>query len=469
MENRVAVVRCVMVAGAFVFLCSSSVRAEPIKLAEPYTDPRVFVTRIQVTTEGDVLTAGTEGTEKLPLKAEAVFQFRERRLPPAGRDAASLRAVREFQSARLETAVGGHVTTMELPAETKLVVASGNREGVESYSPAAPMTRDAVDLLELPGDPLSLLALLPLDSVEPGEHWEPADWAAQMLAGIEAVESSSLTCTLEKIADRRAVTAFTGKVTGQRLGANTSSEIRGRISYDLEDRFLREGVAAYTIKASVGTVNPGLEATVTVRMIRQISTEIGALSDELISTIPLEASERSRQLVFAAPRWGVRLQHGRGWHLFQALFEGPTQVAILRLMGLGSLICQCNLAPVPPAAAGSHTPLDQFEADIQTSLGPRFRSIVSKEQVPTQDGRFIYRIVVDGEVELTGSKGSVKVPMNWIYYLCADPGGQQVSFVFSVEPALMEQLAGRDRAMVESVEFFRPVTSAAAARTERDK
>src|SRR5690606_25871123 len=145
-------------------------------------------------------------------------------------------------------------------------------------------------------------------------------------------------------------------------------------------------------------------------------------------------------------------------------------MAILQLMERGSLICQCNMSPVPSAAAGDHTPVGQFESDIQKSLGKKFRRFISQEQLPSTEGRFVYRVAVEGEVELATSKKSedgksstssmIQVPMNWVYYLCADRSGRQMSFVFSVEPPLMEQLGGRDRQMVETLEFYRPVTAA---------
>ena len=120
------------------------------------------------------------------------------------------------------------------------------------------------------------------------------------------------------------------------------------------------------------------------------------------------------------------------------------------------MICQCNFSPIARAAAGEHIPLEQFENDIQTSLGSRFKRIVSRERIPTDDGRVIFRVLVDGAVELKGTEATASIPMTWIYYLCANSEGRQVSFVFAIEPNLVESLRQRDIDLVKSVEFFPP-------------
>ena len=119
----------------------------------------------------------------------------------------------------------------------------------------------------------------------------------------------------------------------------------------------------------------------------------------------------------------------------------------------GSLICQSNVAKLPTAAPGKYASIDQFEADIQTSLGKRFKLLRPREKLPADDGRIIYRVVAEGQTTLASEKGATAVPMQWNYYLLAAPSGQQLSFVFAIEPPLVEQLKDRDLEMVQSVRF----------------
>jgi hypothetical protein len=430
--------------------------ADAYTIEEPPTDTRVRHVFADIKTTGKVFTnVGGGKTAPHDLNAAAVFRFRERRLPPGGRDAEALRAVREFELATMQTRVGELDSGSELPANLRLIVASGRREGVRSYCPDALLTRDAVDLLELPGDPLGLTALLPRTAVEVGAEWKPADWATQMLATIEAIDKQDLTCRLASVNAGTARIDYAGKTSGQRFGANTEVEIKGHLLYDVTQKFVRAASAKYVVKSSIGTVSPGVDATVDVTVERSLSRSPGRLTDKVAEALALTPPPESLQLEFDAAPWGVRLKHDRNWYVFQALLEGTPRVVILRLMEQGSLICQCNVSPIPSAPAGQHTPAERFEADIQQALGDRFQGIVSREKVPTADGRTILRIVTQGEFEVAGDKAAVRIPMNWLYYLVAAPDGRQTSFVFAVEPAYLPTLADRDLQMVKSLEFTR--------------
>jgi hypothetical protein len=451
------------IVGIILCLPVVSLRAAPVEFSEPATDGRTFSTRSEVNTVGRVLTLNDKGEkEPLELKATAQLQFTSRRLPPAGREAEALRAAREFAVARVDTEVAGLKTGIALPAQLKTIVATGSREGVRSYSPQVLMTREALDLLEMPGDPLALVALLPPTAVEPGATWNPPDWAAQMLAGVEAVESSKLNCTFESLDKGYAVISVSGAVKGQRLGSMATVGVVGKVQYSVQQNYITATRLRYDVKSEVGTINPGLEAQVDVSFTRTIAQSPGLLTDEFLASVPLEAAPSALELVFDAVPWGVRLLHSRGWHLFQAVYDGPHQVAILRFMSQGSLISQCNVAPVTAVQPGSRTPPAQFEKDIQQSLGPRLIKLSEQEDLPAQNGVAIYRVVAEGEVEYKNDKGAVKVPMNWIYYLCTAPDGRQVSFVFAIEPQLREQFGLEDRNMVTSISFFQPPARQAA-------
>ena len=428
--------------------------ADDISLAEPATDQRVKLVACEVHTSGKIYTnAGGGRTADHELSSAAAFRFRERRLPPAGRDEQSLRALREFEMATMQTRVADHDTKIELPPDLRLIVAHGERAGIESYAPGQSMTRDAVELLQLPSDPLLLTALLPQTATQVGGEWSPSDWAAQMLASIEAVQDTDLTCRLASADSKKAEITFTGTITGQRHGANTEVAIDGKLTFDRQHNFVRSATTDYQIKSSVGTINPGIDAKVNLRMERTLKTTPGGLTDAALEATPLEPTREETMLLFEAPPWNLEFRHDRNWYVFQALFEGTPQVAILRLMEHGSLICQCNVSPIPSAQPGKHTSLEQFEADIEQALGKRFQRFTSREQIPTDDGRSLFRVVAEGEVTLKGQEEQVTIPMQWIYFLCADRSGQQLSFVFTVEPAYLELLNGRDVEMVRSLRF----------------
>jgi len=428
-------------------------------MAEPYTDSRAFQSTSTITTEGKVQAAkGADAKEELELKADVSFEFLGRRLPPAGRDAEALREARSFQKADLVTRVAGYETKASLPDDRRLIVVNGSREGLISYSPQGLLTRETVDLLEIPGDALSLLALLPSVEVSPGGEWTPPDWALQMLTGMEAVESSELKCRLDQATPSAAKVTYRGKIKGQKLGTNTSVDVVGVFLFNLESRYLTQAKTVYTITSDVGTVHPGLNLKVTAVLARKPVEQVGELADDQLAKIPLEPPAESLALRYAAEPWGLELRHDRDWHLFQAVYSGGAPVAILRLVDLGSLVSQCNLSPAPAVPAGSMTPMEQFEADIRQSLAERFGDIVSQETIPLDDGRKMHRVAVTGSVLLRSEKGRTDLPMTWIYYLVSNPEGRQASFVFSVEPDLLDQLKARDRELVMTLKFVRPAS-----------
>jgi len=433
----------------------------PIKLMESPLEQRAYLVKSQISTTGKVQAATAGGNkEDLKLQANVTFEFLSRRLPSGGRDALALREARQFRVAHLVTSVADYETQARLPADRQLIVATGDREGLISYSPQGPLTRETVDLLEIPGDPLALLALLPLTEVRVAEEWTPADWVLQMLTGVEAVETTELKCRLEQATAKAAKVTFQGKIKGQRLGTNTTVSVAGAFLFNREQQYLSQSKTIYTITSDVGTVNPGLDMQVTTSLTRTPADSADQLTDEFLKSIPLDAPPAALGLEYVAAPWGMALNHERDWHLFQAVYDASAPVAILRLVELGSLVAQCNLSPAPPAPDGKTTPLEQFEADIEHSLGERFGEIISREKIPTADGRQIFRVEVNGNVVIKSTKGRADIPMVWIYYLVANPNGRQASFVFSVEPDLMEQLKGRDRELVTSLKFVAPTQNA---------
>lgn len=432
---------------------------------KPEGESHVVRTDARVTTQGKVLMNGGGGkTITHDLTAQADFTFAERRLPPGGRDAQSLRAVRDFARAEVQTTIEKNQSTIELPDSARVIVASGQLGGIENYSPNGLLTRDTSDLLEMPGDPLALVAMLPASAVEVDGTWTPPEWASQMLASVEAIEKVSVAGKLTALTDQLATIALDGTVKGQRQGANCEVAIHGTLEYDRSSESITAASLKYDVKSAVGTVNPGIEAQVDVSIKRSVLTKPGRLTDELVKSIPVSPEADSLSLAFDAAPWGMRLRHNRNWYVFHAVLEGTPQIAILRLIDRGSLIAQCNFSPIAAVSPGENTPLDQFEGDIKRTLGKRLKKIAAREQVNVGDEMKVFRVIVEGEYLLKGSNGEEQtVPTHWIYYLVAAPSGKQASFMFAVESSLLEQLGSQDEELVRSLQFIaeRPIPRAA--------
>ncbi len=434
-----------------------SVAADRVELAEPESDARVRSVRSHVTVAGELKTA-TGGGKTIPLKlsSDADYRFLERRLSGVGRDAEKLRSARLYRLANSDievvatdapaNATQPKRSNIRLPETKYLIIAHGRREGPFLYSPSAALTFDQLELIRAPGDSLALLGLLPPADVAVGDTWKPDSWAVQMLTGLEAMLKGELTCKLEETNARAARVSFNGNAEGATLGANASVEIAGEYLFDRQRQMIARAQLKQTEKRAVGAVSPGLEVTASVvvdRSLAEGTSESELLNDAAVKDIPLEPTTEMQFLRFEA--WGIRFYHDRGWHLFhQTMDDG-----VFRLMDQGSLIAQCNIRPVPAAAAGSHTSKDQFQADIRQTLGKKLKSITNAEQLQPlsrQDRRFLLRVTVDGEADAT--------PMTWFYHLCASPVGQQIALVFAVETKNLEKFADRDLSIIRLLDFL---------------
>jgi hypothetical protein len=413
-------------------------------------DDRVFSVRCRLEVSGDLQTAAPESKGvTLPLKVDGRLSFLERRLPAGGKDAEAFRAARSYQVGEARIEVSGQPQENHLPADGRLIVAEGRSNGVRLWSPSQLLTFDTLDLLSTPGDSLALHALLPETEVEADDTWQPAFWVLPLLTGVEAVSKHELTCKLEKVDDKFAVIAVEGSVEGAIDGAFTKIAVTGQVAWDLEGKHIRQAKITQTEERTVGVVSPGMKVSATMYVDRQPSSLDGPLSGSRVDSIPIVPEPGQLALQFNSP-WDFTFACDRGWHLFHQTKD----VAVLRLVEKGSLIAQCNVSKVPQVAAGSHTPEQTFQGDVQTALAGQLQKIVKAEQLETTDGRWLYRV--------TGTGTSNNRPMTWYYYLCAAPDGRQVAYAFSLETRFVEQFANRDLGFARSLTFGSRSTTTAA-------
>jgi hypothetical protein len=425
----------------FAIACLPTLSAGAVRLTESADDDRPFSVRCRMKVNGTLQTA-TQGGKAigLTMSVDAKLSFLERRLQVGGKDAASLRSLRHYDLAEANIDIGGRKTVNRLNDQLKLIVAEGQVNGIRRYSPTAQLDYDSLELLRTPGDSLAIIGLLPEKAVDVNSTWEPAAWVLPMLAGVDAVSESKLTCSIEKIDQQYAVIKIVGNLQGAMLGALTKISVEGQVAYDLKNKHIRQARIVQREERAVGTVSPGMKITATMYIDKQASGVKGRLTDQTLSSIPINASDQQLALKFISP-WNIEFSFDRKWHIFHQ----NSDVGVLRLVEAGSLVAQCNVTPIQPAAAGKHTSERQFQFDIQKALGNQFKQITSAQQLKTNDGRFIYRVIAVGQ--------SRNIEMIWLYYLCAAPDGSQAALVFSVESKLLEKLGKRDLAIVQSLTF----------------
>ncbi len=412
-------------------------------LEESPANSQVFRVNAEVDVRGKLqTTADKDKTLDLDLVVEADFDYRERRLPGAGRDAETLRSLREYHQAQAAISVNKNRSFSSLSQTKPLIVAHGNREGIVFYHPEAPMTRNELELLQMPGDGLAVLGLLPQTKVEVGQKWTAENWAVQMLTGMEALLKSSVSCELESVKNDLARVKFEGTAEGAVQGATAEIQLSGHYVFDLKRNYLRGVELKQTEKRGVGAVSPGMDVVANVTLTRSPATDSGKITPAVLEHIPLEPAAEQLGLVLKLP-WNAQISHGRDWHVFQ---QTP-QLTVLRLVQAGSLIAQCNLSPLPAPKSGRRMSESEFRGLVQKGLGESLKSIVSFETLSDQADFAIDRIIATGETQ--------KIDMTWHYYQTATPAGN-VLFFTAFETGLKEKLGQEDLKLVQSLKMKKP-------------
>lgn len=387
-------------------------------------------------------TASKDKTLDLDLAVEAGFDYRERRLPGAGRDAEALRSLREYRQAQAAISVNKNRSFSSLTNADALIVAHGNRQGITFYQPSELLTRNELELLQMPGDALAVLGFLPQTKVEVGQKWTVETWAAQMLTGTEALLKSDVSCELESVKNNTAKVRIRGAVEGAIQGATTKIELSGYYLFDTDRNYLRSVELQQTEKRGVGAVSPGMDVVATVKLDRSLTTSAGQVTEAAAEKIPLEPQPEELQLVLQLP-WNAVVSHTRDWHVFQR----TPHLTVLRLVKGGSLIAQCNLSPLAEPKDGQPVTEAAFRELVKKGLGESLKSIESSHAIPTETELKLHRIVAKGE--------SQKIDMTWHYYLASAEGRQMLFFV-AFESDLKEQLDEADLKLVKTLQMQQP-------------
>jgi hypothetical protein len=149
---------------------------------------------------------------------------------------------------------------------------------------------------------------------------------------------------------------------------------------------------------------------------------------------------------------GYRIKHDRQWYVTA---EGRESTTFRRVDG-GDLVAQCTLTVLPAKSEGRQTTLEQFQKDVQFSLGKSFGELVSSRQWQNAAGLYCYEVIARGLVE--------ELPVEWHYYLAAPESGNRISVAVTIEKPMLERVAGTDRELVESLQLFPAMAPAKTAK-----
>lgn len=424
---------------------------EPEKLSLARQERIGEVAKVQMVFKvgGDVRLASAGKSRDLPMGVEANLSYDEQLLSLGGTPKAPWRSVRYYHQADASIAVDKGNVKPALSGERRLVAVEALGGVNTLFSPAGPLSREELDLIDLPGSTLLIDQLLPREPVAIGDTWKHPDQLIFGLLGLDAVSFSDVQSVLAEVTDGKAKMTLAGAVHGAVGGVGTEIELKAKYDFDLKLKRITWFALLIKEKRAVGHVSPGLDVVakliVTITPIAS-SAHLEPATLAKLSTTPNPTVTR---LVYAPTNGKWRFLYDRNWFVT----SDEKDVTVMRLVERGDLIAQCNVSQLSAVAPGKLMTLAEFQSDIQKTLGTNFGQFVNASQSTDEAGSSVYRVAASGTVS--------QLSVQWIYFLVANKQGQRISLAFTLESDLVERFGQADKALVSTLRFVAPAAEAA--------
>ena len=355
---------------------------------------------------------------------------------------AAWRGVRQYRRCEAVIKIDKGTTKPRLRDERRMVALSGDKAATTMFSLGGPLTREELDLLEVPACSLLIERLLPDKPVAPGDHWQHADDLVAALLNLDAVSATNVSTTFKDATTAAAQLEISGTVRGATGGIATEMELKGRYKFDLSQRRITWFALLVKEKRGIGSVAPGVDVTARLQMKITPHSTSPELSDEALAGVSLEPGPEAMLLEYESSQGRFKFLHDRTWHVVS---ETPKSVA-LRFIDRGELVAQCNISALAPVQPGKRFTLAKFQEDVQQSLGEHFGQFTAAGESTGSGGHHTCKVIATGVVE--------QLPIQWNYYLVADAQGNQVVLAFTMESDLVERFARQDESLLATVELL---------------
>jgi hypothetical protein len=384
--------------------------------------------------------SGVEERKPLALRVESRLEFHERvlNIDSGGRIRRVVRWITQAGSA-----INGEVraNSSALRPEVALLVAENRPSGVAVFSPAGPLTRRELEVVQAVGDPLALADLLPRDDrqIAVGDHWKVGDDAAKGLSGYDALAANALEATLERVEPTTVRVQLKGEIRGAVLGGEGVITCEGWLSFNRTRHRIDQLVLKRHEVRKPGPVEEGLDIKSTLSVRRQDAPLPPELNDANLPRSHLDPDPQHELLLFVGPDGSYSLVHDRDWHIYWH----DTKQTVLKRLDHGEVVAQCNLSAGPNAGRGRHQDPAKFREDIQRVLGSKLVEILEAGEIDGDPaGGYRYKVAVQGRA------GNLDVL--WYYFLIASPAGDQLLLTFTLPGAQSKTFGAQDLQLVGS-------------------
>jgi len=414
--------------------------------------------RLKLDVEGEIFaTVGSDVPPlRLPTKLEARFDFRES--PATGADAFCVE--RRYTDAAADLTVDGESRRSTLAADARVVRFTMLGTTPTPFLASGHLTREELDLLETPFDPLLASAISPPAAVTENESWVIAADATAGLLAIDTVESGQLEARLTGVVDAVATVTITGIVDGAVDGVPTHVVVEGICTMPAADaageafsldRPPQSATVTIRERREAGHVSPGFDVDVRVSFAREPATEDSANDAPADHSPVRRGGPGTPGLVWHRDSRGrFEIVHDGRWKMIEDGLDG----LVMRLVDRGALVAQCSVTGLSRGPADSPPTIAAVERDLQRSLAGQATVIEHSSEASRSDGIGIVRVVATGRVG--------DVPFRWIHAVLTDVAGHRIAVTCMLEAALRERFGEADRELVDGISL------PAAAGTARD-
>jgi hypothetical protein len=364
--------------------------------------------------------------------------------PPRGRPRKVARHVIQAAAA-LNGEIRPKATSIR-PEVTLLVAERRRQDGpVVVVSPAGPLTRSELELVEVEGDPLALSDLLPSSAVTVGGSWRVGQAAAEGISGYDTITANSLDATLESLGEARAKVKLHGRIEGSLQGAPGLMVCDGALSFDRRAGWIERIVLDRNESRQSGPIEAGLDVKSTLTVTRQAAQPPAILADADLARLSARVTARNEMLIQRGPDDKSAFLHDRRWHVYW----GDPKLLVLKRVEGGRVVAQCNLVVGPAAGRGRHQDPVQFRDEVRRALGRRFVQYLGMGEVDGDPaGGYRFKVGVQGR---EGELGVV-----WYYYLVASPTGDQLIVTYTLAAQDARAFGEQDVEMIGTLRWNPP-------------
>jgi hypothetical protein len=425
----------------FVFACLGPAGIAAAQSTYQLTPPATQSHRAKVTFEvqGKLKLLGTDNKERqIPLEVSGNFLYEEKI-----EASSSLWSSRSYQTAEAEIKLDKTSHTPRLAGTRREVGVKMDGDKARFWSPGGPLSRDEVELIDLHANSVLLLSLLPEGAVRIGDSWQVKDDVLAPFLTLDAVNSSDVACKLVSVEDGRAVVEMEGKVSGAVEGVDTELKLSAKFAFHVAERRFTSLALVFNESRSIGKAEPGFDVSAKLTMALAPLPSSELLTDATVASIR-KGLGVAPPLAYESTVQGFRLLLDPRWRVMM----DRNEVTVLRFVKDGDAVAQCNVSSLPPLEAGKRLQLEEFQADIQKSLGENFGQFIEASQYESDHGLRVLRVVAGGEAS--------ELLIQWIYYHVCNDAGRRLTYVFTMEAENASKFAAADIPFTSALELFDP-------------